>query len=276
MKSRTGTPSKLPRSVSQRLDAYAVAAAAGNGDVCDLHVGSGHHSHWPYLLGGLGMLGLGVPAEAKVVYTPTHHVINRASSGTLVTYPVDLNHDGITDVVFEQSGGIALNPMGGFSIFQAVAPGNAIEVGTRGHGWARAMTIGAHIGPAKQFRQSAYMAFAVRSGTETHQGGYWFSSEPRYLGVAFHINGKTHYGWVRLKNSSYRGATVTGYAYETIPSKSIKAGQKKSTDNTSVEEPNASITPPAPQSATLGALAMGAPGVSIWRRKAAVGVSVPA
>jgi hypothetical protein len=180
----------------------------------------------------------------------------------------------LTDVVFEQSGGIALNPMGGFSIFQAVAPGNAIEVGTHGHGWARAMTIGAHIGPAKQFRQSAYMAFAVRSGTETHQGGYWFNSEPRYLGVAFHVSGKTHYGWVRLKNSSYRGATVTGYAYETIPGRSMKAGQKKSMDDTSVEEANASVTSATARSATLGALATGAPGLSIWRRKESVSAKV--
>jgi hypothetical protein len=268
MKLRARTPSKLPRSVSQRLDAYAVAAAAaGNSDVCGLRIGSSHHSHWPYLVGGVGMLGLGltVPAEAKIVYTPAHHVINRANSGTLVTYPVDLNHDGIADVVFEQYGGIGLNPMGGFSIFKAVTPVNGIEVGTMGHGWATAMKTGAHIGHAKQFRQAAYMAFANRSGTETHQGGYWFNSEPRYLGVAFQIKGKTHYGWVRLKNSSYDGATVTGYAYETIPGKSMKAGQKKSKDDARVEEPNASGSSSSSQSATLGALAMGAPGLSIWR-----------
>lgn len=45
------------------------------------------------------------------------------------------------------------------------------------------------------------------------------------------------------------------------------AGQKKSTDDTSFEELNASVASAAAQSATLGALAMGAQGLSIWRRK---------
>jgi hypothetical protein len=267
MKSRARTPSKLLRSVSQRLEAYAVAAtAAGNSGVCDQHFCSRPHSHWPYLVGGVGMLGLGlaVPAEAKIVYTPAHHVISRGSSST-VSYQVDLNHDGITDLVFQQHCGISLNPMGGYCGLKAVAPGRGVEVGTKGHGWARAMKMGAQIGHAKQFNYQGVMAFANRSGTETHQGGYWFNSEPRYLGVAFQVKGKTHYGWVRLKNSSYDGATVTGYAYETIPGKSMKAGQKKSKDDARVEEPNASGSSSSSQSATLGALAMGAPGLSIWR-----------
>jgi hypothetical protein len=59
-------------------------------------------------------------------------------------------------------------------------------------------------------------------------------------------------------------ATLTGYAYETIPGKLIIAGATKGPDDA---EPAASLNTPIPIPATLGPLAMGAPGLSIWRRK---------
>jgi len=61
---------------------------------------------------------------------------------------------------------------------------------------------------------------------------------------------------------------LSGYAYETIPNKPIIAGQTKSTDDIddSNVRPNAALTVPTAESATLGALALGAPGLSIWRR----------
>jgi hypothetical protein len=63
-------------------------------------------------------------------------------------------------------------------------------------------------------------------------------------------------------------ATITGYAYETIPNKAILAGQTKGTDEeNSLVQPNPiSRTAPARAPASLGALALGAPGLSIWRR----------
>ena len=61
-------------------------------------------------------------------------------------------------------------------------------------------------------------------------------------------------------------ATLTGYAYETIPKKAIIAGQTKGPDDMSVEAPNASLTMPTPEPASLGVLAMGASGLSIRRR----------
>jgi hypothetical protein len=62
------------------------------------------------------------------------------------------------------------------------------------------------------------------------------------------IKGKAHYGWVRM-NVEIKGmnftATLTGYAYETIPNKPIIAGQTRRKDE-----------------ATLGRLAQGASAVS--------------
>jgi len=99
----------------------------------------------------------------------------------------------------------------------------------------------------------------------------------RFLGFRFKINGEDHYGWARLNvviSDSYPGltATLTGYAYETIPGKAIIAGSTEGPDddgpdNDDIQEPNTSLTAPTPQPATLGMLALGAPALSIWRRE---------
>jgi hypothetical protein len=112
-----------------------------------------------------------------------------------------------------------------------------------------------------------------------HTYGKWINVNNRYLGLKFKIKGKFHYGWARLSVHNFINdisATLTGYAYETIPNKPIITGKTKGEDDSSVEQPNpadpspdASLTDPipAPQPASLGALAMGARVLSIWRRK---------
>jgi hypothetical protein len=71
----------------------------------------------------------------------------------------------------------------------------------------------------------------------------------RYLGVMFKIKGKIHYGWARLSVQVQFPltitATLTGYAYETIPNKAIIAGKTKGPEDT------------AEQTATRGRLALG-------------------
>jgi hypothetical protein len=70
-------------------------------------------------------------------------------------------------------------------------------------------------------------------------------------------------------------AILTGYAYETIPGKSIKAGQTKEAAGDGVNElsVSASLThsTPAKQPATLSLLALGSTGLSIWRREELTG-----
>jgi hypothetical protein len=100
----------------------------------------------------------------------------------------------------------------------------------------------------------------------------------RYLGLKFVINGKVHYGWARLNVTFGTGsspanvpvfATLTGYAYETIPGKAIIAGNiiAGATKGADDVEPTASLNTPTPEPNTLGMLALGAPGLTIWRRK---------
>jgi hypothetical protein len=59
-------------------------------------------------------------------------------------------------------------------------------------------------------------------------------------------------------------AVLTGYAYETIPGKLIVAGATEGTDD---GKPIASIGTDTPGPATLALLALGVPGLSIWRRE---------
>jgi hypothetical protein len=87
--------------------------------------------------------------------------------------------------------------------------------------------------------------------------GPWANVANRYLGLKFQIKGKTHYGWARMTVKLSRAditATLTGYAYETIPNRPIVAGKTKGPDVITV------------QPASLGHLAAGAAAIPAWRR----------
>jgi hypothetical protein len=220
-----------------------------------------HHQFNMYALAagaaGVGLLALAQPAEAKIVYTPTHHVIGKNGR-----YKLDLNHDKITDITLVDTYGCNTDYCYG-RLSAIPAGGNGVE-GKRGFlsiPYAYALKHGALVGPKQPF--SGQLMASDNVGTL----GQWLNVSNGYLGFKFEIKGKTHYGWARLTVTDKNvviTATLTGYAYETIPGKPIIAGQTKSPDDAGVEE---SRNLPAPESASLGALAMGAPGLSIWRRK---------
>jgi hypothetical protein len=249
-------PSPLPRktarisdSLHRQLNVYALAASAA----------------------GVSLLTLAPPSEAKIVYTATHRVISPGKS-----YDLDLNHDGITDFTLLNH---HMSTTSGFraSFYAEPGFGNAVQGHVRfGRNSAFALDRGARIGSNRPFPPGrASLAYSTFFLTTGHRGGGWFNVTNRFLGLKFKIHGKTHYGWARLSitvNSKISG-TLTGYAYETIPGKGIVAGQTKGMDNSNIGQPDAALTiplPDSPQPATLGALAMGAPGLSIWRRKDSV------
>ena len=78
---------------------------------------------------------------------------------------------------------------------------------------------------AKNFRPGrdlmAYYSTTPRSG------GSWKNVTKRYLGFKFLIKGKIHYGWARLNVTvtDQVNATLSGYAYQTIPNKAIITGK---------------------------------------------------
>jgi hypothetical protein len=155
---------------------------------------------------------------------------------------------------------------------------NAIrEIVSKSGPFGAALRSGAKIQHGDRFRTGRARLGGVRSfqtGNRTMWYGPWANGgkgiKNRYLGLKFRINGQFHFGWARLTFTTTKisfTATLTGYAYETIPGKAIIAGSTKDSDNTRIEVPNASLTASPSEPPTLGMLARGAPTLAIWRRE---------
>jgi len=256
MSSRTSAavPFQLSAKLNQQLNMYTLAASVA----------------------GVSLLASAQLSEAKVVYTKTHQVV-----GTNGVYGLDLKHDGRVDFLIQEWSNFASYPL-----LAKEALGNAVQGGGTASHSVAALTHGAWIGPSQRFVKSGYngeqMAF-VAYNTETgsrFSGGAWVNVTNRYLGLQFQIHGKTHYGWARLSvrvKGKTVTATLTGYAYETIAGKRLRAGQETESDVGSDDRPTwqKSIGPTTsvsnaisrvPRSSSLGTLALGAQGLALWRR----------
>jgi hypothetical protein len=241
------TPINLSQLLERQLNSYALAASAA----------------------GVAMLALTQPAQAKIVYTRAHEVFGRYG---LHSYTLDLNHDGIGDFVLNWQG----NATDLRQYLWASGNGKRNEVLGQGAGstfratYASALKAGTSIGTKDKFHEHGIMVRMV-GGTQSDyevSGGNWANVNNRYLGLKFWIKGKVHYAWARLSvKCQLTGITalLTGYAYETIANKPIIAGQIHGADDYGQLAP-ASLKMPAEKPATLGWLALGAPGLSIWKR----------
>jgi len=237
---------KLPSRVSKkaspffdldrRLTAYALAAGAA----------------------GVGMLALAQPAAGKIVYTKAHKVINPNSLVHL-----DLNHDGIADFDFTDT----YHTVRTFSALgQLIVGGHQRGNSIRGHdvageAYASALSANMQVGPKRQFLSGGLMAETYYEGGRRRRAlpimgsGPWADVKNRYLGLKFEIKGKTHFGWARLNvslDNTHVTATLTGYAYETIPNRPILTGKESGPDEAD------GATQALGASATLGQLARGA------------------
>jgi hypothetical protein len=232
------TPAILPDSLHHLLNLYALAASAT----------------------GVSLVALAQPSEAKIIYTKVHQVI-----GMNGVYPLDLNHDGIIDFLVEQTSA-SLN-----SLLAQAAYGNAVE-GKKT--LAAALKKGSVIGPGRSFTSgvagAAQMAYYnCTEGGSCRWRGSWVNAASRYLGLRFQIDGKKHYGWARLSTNAQGTqiiTTLTGYAYETIANKGIRAGQLRPTNQ--IANRAAPVVKPVTQTSrtiSLGQLALGATG-SVSRR----------
>jgi hypothetical protein len=248
MKHPSLTLANLPDSVYRQLNMYALAASAA----------------------GVGLLALASPVEAKIIYTPAHRVI-----GPHHSYNVDLNHDKITDFTIVNHVS-ACTDFCFFELRQYAAGGNSAEGYAVGSGQflGSALKPGAGIGPRSPFKKGTAALVVARSNVSTSNQtmvyGPWANVKDRYLGLKFQIKGKTHYGWARLNvevSKTTITATLTGYAYETIPNKPILAGKTSRPEAARVEASNAALGIRAPQPGTLSLLALGSPRLAIRRRE---------
>ena len=239
--SRPRTTAHLPDSIHQQLNMYAVAAGAA----------------------GVGMLALAQPSAAKIVYTPANVQIG----GNVGKLNLDLNHDGITGCEFcvatnyqycpAQLGrrtSAGKNPPSPFFQDLSIFPAKAMNQ-IRGHSTFRqlptasALPAGVRVGPKGKFSPgSRLMATYVNGSSTVRYGGPWKNAPHRYLGLKFFIKGKVHYGWARLDVhwGPPQSATLTGYAYETVPGKSIITGKTKGPDDRGRPEQPSPATLAAP------------------------------
>jgi hypothetical protein len=192
---------------------------------------------------GVGALCFAKPAEARIVYTPAHVAI-KANGGL---FRIDLNHDGIPDF------GLSNELTGSNSFTYRILlvhpsqPANEIWMThskTQCNSGAAALPKGKRIGPKGEFKHGpgfgAELALVGRATTCGAWAGQ--SNLQAYLGLKFIVKGEIHFGWARVKVDTLQkpfSATLTGYAYETIPGKAIIAGAIKGPDDA---EPTAAFS----------------------------------
>ena len=228
---------------------------------------------------GVGVLALAEPASGEVVVT--RKTIHVPITPLLSPNPtkISMANNGVDNFSFSL---FSFNFDGGLRSFGAfgATPTDGVVAGGTYFAEALALTRGAKIGPSANFLSGPYPDLV--EGTNSSNGvfysrGYWKGNlKNHYLGVRFQLNGQTHYGWVRLTvtsnvklNRPTLEATITGYAYETVPNKPILAGtagiaaaaaEKPTTEAHISENPRHQNGP------SLGMLAAGADGLTAWRR----------
>jgi hypothetical protein len=233
----------LSKSVQHQLNMYALAASAT----------------------GVALLAAAQPVNAKIVYTPAHQqLINHKP------FDLDLDHNGVNDFKFLLNWYSTTFGKRTLTV-QGVQQRNRIWSSSFASGrlaCAAPLPKGTRIGPKGRFSMNPVWMFYTSRGSSDckwlQRGG-----TTAYLGVKFSIKGKDHFGWARFTthSSPHPGAELTGYAYETIPGKSIIAGATKGpNDAESTTSCNAHSSEPA----ALAVLARGARGRAIWRREESV------
>ena len=258
-KSKTGNSAKrrvvgLDLRLEKRLISYALAAGAA----------------------GVSVLACSPHAEATVVFTNTWIPI---TPNTAIT-DIDLNGDGVVDFVISLQ--LKVRSCGEFSgncysqtmRVQPQGSGNAVwGAGSS----ASALSSGVSLGSKGKFQAGHdFMESSKhqggRYGTPFYSSqGNWGQTINRFLGVKFIIQGEVHYGWVRMDVAATTGGmygAISGFAYETVPNKPIKTGQKSDArKKRNKGGKDLASVGPTPEQGSLGALASGALGLQGWRQQ---------
>jgi|SRR5580692_509960 hypothetical protein len=220
---------------------------------------------------GVGMLALTQPAASEIIYTKTNRVISPKT-----TFHLDVNHDGVADIDLKDIFNVyTVGSSGQLTAIPALKKNHIWGHTVAGYGYASALYPGVRIGPKGKFLPgSGSMASSLFNGGRKRPPAYesctgpWADVTKRYLGFEFDISGQMHFGWARLNVSckaSQVTAVLTGYAYETVPNRSIVTGREKGSD----EGDSSSLQSEtfSPEAASLGRLAGGTAGLAPWRKQ---------
>jgi hypothetical protein len=223
-------PTKLKPTLNSRIMGYVAAAS------------------------GAALAIVPASAQGEIVFS----AVDVTTGGS---YALDLNKDGTPDFTFEQ---VPYDSGHGHDFGLALdVPGNAV-LGAR-----NPLPIGARIGPGRGFTTSTYygvvfMGENFEYGTITNSFGFWKGVTNKFVGFKFLVSGEVHYGWARLSGNGGTSVVISGYAYETVPNKGIRAGQRTE-DEVLSQVSSPELSEPTPP--TLGLMAAGTRGLAVWRRE---------
>lgn len=263
--SKKRSRSPLSAGLEKNLSSYALAAGSA----------------------GVALLACVQPADAKVVVTkvdipvpinagPVNFDINGDGQNDFGLSAANFPTNTCTEARSKPTGKNGRQPLGCFfndrlNVIPVQAANEVWQEGLSFYGGepcAADLGRGVRIDRLRPFAAGKILMTGEEGTSEGHQlcGSWTQATNKHYLGVKFlDKESKVHYGWVRVINS-FTHATITAYAYETIPNKPILAGAITEDDETSLLGPSVAIPPPL-QPATLGHLALGAAGLAAWRRE---------
>ena len=157
--------------------------------------------------------------ESIIVYTDIEPDFN--SENPYYYYDLDLNNDQNVDFTVRSNGDaewgaewleISSNPTNGHGIWSVAEWHTAFPLNS-----------GVEIFKTAYYRTTSYFKIDECFGCNYS----WKDKLDKYLGLRFIIDGKTHYGWVRLDITSFTQWVIKDYAYNATPNKPILAGQRE-------------------------------------------------
>jgi hypothetical protein len=253
---RSRKPGELSDSLLRRLNGYAVAAGAA----------------------GVGLMAVCSAAQAEVVYTPANVTISLFQNQLY-----SLNPAGAQVAPFLLAANFTSPGNAGYWDALSFNPRSSGAGFVKGPGSSSSIAPldrGAEIGSKRTFGNGNRGFIATfgpyGGGTYNNHDGFKFG-QAVYIGFKFQISGQTHYGWARVLvrfNPNFHKHELSmhlfGYAYETTPNQSIKAGQTAGPVSLNDMGASTSAQPvnsaPVPHQ-SLGLLALGAEGMPAWRKQ---------
>jgi hypothetical protein len=149
------------------------------------------------------------------------------AAGVDVSHNLDLNNDGLTDLILASDAMRAyFAPQGNNSV--VVAPDGFVVPLNRGDVVSSSPSS---LDPTYAWLDSTIptTGFATLGAQAVFDGqfiytGYW-SGQDAFVGLRFQYSGQTHYGWMEIANNTGTASgQVLGWAYETRPDTPILAG----------------------------------------------------
>ena len=230
---------------------------------------------------GVTMLALAEPATGEVVVTKKTIHIPISIDGIQKRVPISVANNGVDNFSFVLSSTAGVRRT--FVGFSAGSTGSDNQIIAGGNFYGKALPLPRGTKISANPTSGVFSWMPLIEATDTSAGsfysrGYWKGNQKnQYLGVRFKIDGQFHYGWIRLTVTSdvklekpTLEASITGYAYETVPNKPILAGtvgtasaieEKKAPE---VQSPKNIQTSNGP---SLGMLASGSEALPLWRRE---------